>query len=209
VIPFPYQAAGAGRVGPSSVVSGAYSGWNPSDKAGTVTLSASDYVATGTIASAGNVRSVKSRNSGKWYVEFVATNFASTQGMGFATASASLSTYLGGDANGWCLWGNYSADLRRYTNNAFVTHAGRTMATSEVFGMNIDLDAGRAWWSEGATVISGDPAAGTGPMATFTGGTTIFLAASPFSNNSAWRVRTDPAEHSHSPQSGFTAGWPN
>lgn len=190
-------------------VSGAYSGWHPSDKAGNVTLSASNYVATGTSASAGNVRSVKSRSAGKFYVEFVATNFVPTMGVGFATAAASLATYLGGDANGWCLWGNYSSDLRRYTNNAFVTHAGRTMATSEVYGMNIDVTDGKAWWSEGATVISGNPAAGTGAMATFTPGSTIFLAASPFANGSAWRVRTNPAEHSHSPAAGFTAGWPD
>lgn len=188
---------------------GTYSYWNPSDKAANVALSDLNRVATGSVASAGNVRSVTGKNSGKWYIEFVASNFISSMGCGFATSAASLATFLGGTATGWALWGNYAGvDLRRYTNNTFVTHSARTMATGEVFGLAIDITTGNAWWSENGTFFSGNPAAGTGAMATFTGGTTIYLACSPFPSGSAWRLRANPVEIANAAPSGFTAGWP-
>lgn len=192
----------------STAALASYSYFNPSDKHANITLSDSNKVATGTNASSGNVRSVTSKTTGKWYVEFVVVTYIATTGFGFAKSTASLTTFLGGDINGWGIWGNYTGALRVYNNNAFTTYGSRTFANGEVFGLYIDLDAGKAWWSEAASVISGDPTAGTGAMATFTGGTAMFLCGSPFANTASVRVRTNPAEHSHSPVSGFTAGWP-
>lgn len=183
-----------------------YAYWNPSDKSANAILSDSNKVVTSNAAATSWVRSVTAKNSGKWRAQFVNTNHVSTTGCGFST-SASVGTFLGGTATAWALWGNYSSQLRRYNNNAFTAYTG-TFATSDYVCLLIDLDNGRAWWRLNGTTISGNPAAGTGAMATFTGGTTIYLAADPFANLAAWRLRTDPAEMSGSSVSGFTDGWP-
>jgi hypothetical protein len=186
---------------------GGYAYWNPLDKSASATLSDLDRLATRTSSGTSWVRSVTSKNAGKWRVQFVLTPFASTHGVGFAT-SASTGSFLGGNAAGWAYWGNYGTDGRTYHSGAFVNFASQTLATNDRVDLLIDIDAGRAWWRINGTVISGDPVAGTGAMLTFTPGTTLFLACDCFGINGATRLRTDPAEMVDSPVSGFTDGWP-
>lgn len=185
---------------------GLYSYWNPVDKAASVTLSDSNKVATSTNASTSWVRSDTSKSAGKWRIQFVIATFGNTHGVGFAT-SATTGTYLGGTAAGWAYWGNYAEPGRRYHNNAFVGY-GSNLNTNDRFDLLLDIDAGKAWWRKNGTVISGDPVAGTGAMATFPAGTTLFLASDCFANGGATRLRTDPADMVDGSVSGFTDGWP-
>ena len=185
----------------------AYSYWNPSDKSSAAALSDSNKVVTSTASATSWVRSVTSKNSGKWRVQFVDTNHIDTIGFGFST-SGSIGSYLGGTAAGWCLYGNYTTAVRMYNNNVYTSYTS-TLATNDVIDLLLDIDAGKAWWRKNGTAISGDPVAGTGAMATFTPGTTLFIAADPYVNASALRLRTNPSEMTGPSVSGFTDGWPN
>ena len=186
---------------------GSYAYWNPLDRSASATLSDSDRVASRTGGGTSWVRSVTSKNAGKWRVQFVLTPFAATHGVGFAT-SAAIGSFLGGDSAGWAYWGNYGSSGRTYSNNAFVDFAGFTLASNDRVDLLIDIGAGRAWWRRNGVVIAGDPVNGTGAMLTFTPGTTVFLACDCFGVGGATRLRTDPAEMVDSPVSGFTDGWP-
>lgn len=187
-----------------------YSYWNPLDKAANATLSDSNKVVGGGSAGPKFVRSVKSRNSGKFRVQFVALVAPSSgsTAYGFATAG-SLGSFLGGTANAWALWGNYSGSTQLYNNNAFTSYASGNIATNDVIDLLIDVTAGRAWWRINGAVVSGDPVAGTGAMATFTAGSTVFIAADPYVASQSTRLRTNPAEMTGAAVSGFTEGWPD
>lgn len=199
------QRAMLGRTTASSAT---YAYWNPADKAASAVLSDSDKVVGGPGAGPKYVRSVTSKSAGKWRVQFVNATHADTTGFGFASAGG-LGTFLGdaGAATARALWGNYGANMRVYSNGAFAAFV-TTTATNDVFDLLLDIGAGNAWWRKNGVVISGDPVAGTGAMATFTPGMTTFIAADPYAAPASTRLRTDPAEMAGSSVSGFTDGWP-
>ncbi len=75
-----------------------YSAWNPADKAGTITLSGSDRIATNSGA-LGNARSLTSRSTGRWQFEVtIVTASGSYPAFGVGNASESLTNYVGGSA---------------------------------------------------------------------------------------------------------------
>lgn len=90
--------------------------WNPADKSASVTLSGGDRIASVTAALA-SVRSVTGRDAATadHYAEMTLSSSAGMiQLPGIALATASLSTYPGGDANGR---GYYSQDGQKYVSN--------------------------------------------------------------------------------------------
>jgi hypothetical protein len=89
--------------------------WNPSDKAAAVTLTAS--VSASPI---GAVRGTVGKSSGKWAWACQLGGADTVQLMGIATSSASLSTFPGGDANGYAHFYSGSESYgsrKKYTNN--------------------------------------------------------------------------------------------
>lgn len=194
---------------------GGYYYWNPADKQATVTLTDSDRVATNpSVYAVGRyARSLTAKSSGKWRVEMLPEVTAvgtDTHAFGFAT-SASVSNYLGRTATAWALWGvkTSNSTVAVYNNNVASADYPVTFAVNDVISLIIDIDAGKAWWAKNGTVISGDPVAGTGAMATFTPGTSLFLACAPAGALDQIRLRTDPAEMTAASVSGFTDGWPD
>ena len=204
----PHQVlASFGAAAPAGV---AY--WNPADKHPNVSLSDSNKVALGTSSSSAAyyAKSVTSKNSGKWHVQFVPITVGLSTGshsFGFAT-SAAISDYLGFTATAWGLWANYSGNVRLYNNNVQVSSHAGALAVNDIVDLWIDIDAGKAWWGKNGTVYAGDPVAGTGAMATFTPGTVLYLCAAPAVLTTRIRLRTDPAEMVGGTLSGFTDGWP-
>lgn len=205
---------GLGRLRRSPLAGSTYAYWNPSDKQALVTLADSNKVA---VNSSGNsvtryARSVTAKSSGKWRVEFVPIVTAvgnGTHAFGFAT-SASIGTFLGNTATGWALWGVKASNssVAAWNNNAASADYMVTFAVGDVISLILDIDAGKAWWAINGTVISGNPVAGTGAMATFTPGSALLLACAPAISLAQIRLRTDPAEMTAAPVSGFTDGWP-
>lgn len=200
-------AAAWRRSGDAPPVSSLY--WNPADKAPNASLSDENKVVGGPLGGPKYVRTVTSKSSGKWRVQFVAlsnvTNGASAYG--FARAG-DLGVFLGGNENGFALWGNYSNRTRVYHNNSFIEYSSGGVPGGGVIDILLDIDLGMAWWALEGSVISGDPVAGTGPMATFTPSAEVFIAADPFVMGQSTRLRTHPSEIVGPSFSGFTNGWP-
>jgi hypothetical protein len=106
----------------------------------------SGYIAIGTLSN-GNLNYVQSSSgsasgrgtfgvsSGKWYWEY--TQLGGNSSVGIVNESANLSTYVGGDANGW----SYFVGGQKYTNNASASY-GASYTTNDVIGIALDLDAG-------------------------------------------------------------------
>lgn len=195
------------RMRTPAAAGGGYSYWNPSDKAANATLSDSNKVVTSASTATAWVRSVKAHATGKRRVEFVlVTMTGDPTGVGFAH-TGDTGTYLGSNTVGYCLYGNYGGDLHRYYNGSGFPFSGYYIV-SDVIGLIIDLDARLAWWDRNGSVISGDPAAGTGAMSAINVGD-VYLAADAYTSGCAWRLRTDPAEMTYAAPSGFTNGWPD
>ncbi len=132
-----------------------YATWNSADKNALITLSNSDLKAN----SVNNVRSLRAtqgKSSGKWYWECTPDIDGVSQSrivFGAGSSSASLSLYVGGDANGW---GYGSYDGYRY-HSGTGTATGITAPAGAVIGLALNMDAGelkvyRA--STGATIYT-------------------------------------------------------
>lgn len=205
-----------GITGPGPGPGGTYSYWNPADKPGAVTLSDSNKVATGTSTTVAPFRGITTRARGKYYVEFVVTNYVESIGMGFANPVQSMGAYLGASQLAFALFGNYGGtQLRIYSNGAtFVSYTLATgLATGDVIGLHFNYDFGTVWFSHNGTLLAaGNPAAGTGAQLTMPANIGLALAGNTYgasASGGALRLRSDPAEHSYSPASGFTAGFPD
>jgi hypothetical protein len=78
--------------------------------------------------------------SGKYYWECTQTAFSTNSGLmiGVAKDNVLMTTYFGGDANGWSYWGH---DGTKY-NNASSSAYGDTFGNNDVIGIAFDADAG-------------------------------------------------------------------
>ncbi len=120
-------------------VRGNYCTWNPLDNS--LTLANGNLDTSRATASWASCRATVGMTSGKWYWEISGTGtYNSSNGpmIGISKASASLSTYPGGDANGW---GYYSATGTKYTS-ATSSSYGSTWTGTDVIGVAFDADNG-------------------------------------------------------------------
>lgn len=181
-------------------------------------LSGGDLIATNTTDSqsgavCGNARSSRSFSSGKPYVEFTGTDpygeeledlsFGFCDGTFDATRSVSpwdswsVNVFFGQNSNG----------TGTDPNNASYT---LLMPNGSTCGLAIDIPAGKAWMcdSEG-TYGTGDPAAGTGPMFTFTPGTPVYFFCASFGRDAGHpapiTLNAGASAFVHGAPSGFTA----
>jgi hypothetical protein len=114
-----------------------------------------------------NVRATLGIPSGRpTYFEYTITAFTTAAQVGIGTLSASLSNYLGGDANGW----GYGGNAGTKSNSGVDTAYGSTWGLNDVLGVAYN---GSLWFRKnGVWQNSGDPVAGTGAAFTgITGGT--------------------------------------
>lgn len=161
------------------------------NKASDVILSNSDTQAESNSTSGGGiVLSVSGKGSGKYYFETKVTQVYSSNnsmGVGVHRGTSGLTTFLGGDADGWAIWDiGVTAGSQTYTNNVASNSAGSgDFVVNATQRIALDLDNGRVWLaasnrSSGAWIGGGDPAAGTSPTYSFTvGASTYYLAICP------------------------------
>ena len=118
-----------------------YATWNPADKGVEVTLSNGDLTASITGATLGVlVRATISKSTGKWYWEVTigaCVTFSPIAG-GIAKSTAALTTYLGGDANGWGYYGSNGKKINNATQAAY----GLTYVQNDIIGVALDCDGG-------------------------------------------------------------------
>jgi hypothetical protein len=179
-----------------------YTTWNPSDKAAGITLSNGNLTAAANTTAYDVVRAVKGLSSGKWYWE-VHFDSGSFSAVGIATASASLSSNLGSDANGWGY--NYSGTV---LNNGSTLVTVSSYAIGDYVNVAFDADAGKLYFGKNGTwQNSAVPSSGTGAVAT---GLTSGPYYAAFSNGSSVAC-TDTANFgattfNNTVPSGFNAG---
>ena len=106
---------------------------SPVDKGTSVVDSSGNLVFAYTAAN--TERANFGMSSGKWYWEV--TKNGTNMLVGIAKNNATLSGYLGSDANGW----GYQQDGNKY-NNGTPTAYGATYANADVIGVAFDADAG-------------------------------------------------------------------
>jgi len=181
-----------------------YATLNPSDKGSALSLSSANLKATGTSASWATVRATKPKSAGKHYFEFVVNTVNNTSTFidaGIASAAVGLNASIGTSPTGWAA----QSDGALANNNAGMG-SGVTWGNGDILGVAVDITSGKVWFSKNNVwVLSGNPAAGTNPAYSFTGGTTIYAAAGTFGNGGALTFAPGPT-FSFTPPAGFRPG---
>ena len=122
--------------------------------------------------------------------------------IGVCTSALSLSNYIGQNSTSV----GYEPTGQRYTNGAGAAY-GATYVAGNVIGVAVDIDSGKVWFSKDNTwQASGDPAAGTNPAATLSGGLTLLPALSLYTTTTqpVLTARFKSSDLSYSPPSGFS-----
>lgn len=155
------------------------------NKAPDITLSNGDRDAESNMTQGGIALSDAGKSSGRFYVESQLTQLSPSRGFAFGLhrGTSSLTTYLGGDSDGWGTW-VVDASRSTFHNNAQSNSATTINPVVNIRArMAVDLDAGNLWLSQfGSTswIGGGDPAAGTSPTYTFTPGGIFYIAQCPY-----------------------------
>ena len=157
----------------------AFTTWNPSDKNASITLSNGNRTGTNNTGGAhAGVRSIASRSTGKYYYEIYANvqTFTGFSYFGVANSTASLSNYLGVDANAAIMTGGGGA----VCNGASIG-TGDGLANTQTMGIAVDFTALKIWfWNNVTARWNGDILANQNPS-NGTGGFSIAaLAAGPY-----------------------------
>ena len=139
--------------------------FNPYDKAAFISLSDGDHKAhlsyNYSYTDCG-VRATVSRNTGKWYWEYliVASKYSLCR-LGVGTSDASLYTALGSDAFGF---GYEEKTGCVYNKGVIVAETGQMVTVGDTVGIAYDAYNGRLWFSvNGVWLLSGDPVSGVNP----------------------------------------------
>lgn len=180
--------------------------WNPADKHADISLSGLNYVATRATGTSSyrSVRATFGKNytdNGYFEVYISAMEVGGFQILGVATSLATLSNYVGSDANGW---GYYGAEGGKKANNGVLTAYGANFAQGDVIG--VAFKNGKLWFAKNNTWY-GDPAAETGEAFSGITGTvfpivSLYDAAVPVDSVGG---RFGSAFFSYSPPNGFSA----
>lgn len=179
--------------------------WNPADKGGNITLGGFNLTAQGNGGVFNSVRATTSRSTGKYHWENVATgtSVSAVSVVGFGTSSMSLTSYVGNSATSVGIQvsnGSISA------NGFSCGSTGVTFAASDVMAFEVDLDAKKIWLAKNGTwVASGNPAAGTNPLCTWTGTLTLYPAWSSSDNVNNGLARFAAGSFTTTISSGFSA----
>jgi hypothetical protein len=136
-------------------------------------------------------RSTIGVSSGKWYWEVTQLS-ANEILVGIANASASLTAYLGSNANGW---GYNSANGSKYNNGSGVAY-GATYTTNDVIGVALDMDAGTLTFYKNNTTQGQAYSGLTG---------TIFPSISAGTTSTSLAVNFGQRPFAYTPPSGFVA----
>lgn len=180
--------------------------WNPADKGANIALAGADLIAYRSGGSGyDSVRATHSRNSGKRYAEGKVIDASSASMMiGFATSGAGLSTYVGGDINGW----GYNASNGNVYTNGSQGALFSAYAQNDIIGLAYDAATGQIWFAKNnAWLGGGNPGAGTGQLWSITAGTALFPQCSLHSTGTAgqkWQGNFRAVDQVYAPPSGFS-----
>ena len=191
---FDFQLNGGARpIAPATTSSGSscttYATWNPSDKGAAVVLSNGNLTAS---LGTDMVRSTISKSSGKHYWE---VTFDALTGLtiGIANSTASLTSYLGFDANGWSYYSSNGNKVNNVTQVAY----GATYVAGDIVGVALDMDAGTiTFYKNGAS--QGQAYSGLSG--------TMFAALGDDNSSGQGTANFGATAFTYTPPTGYTAG---
>lgn len=191
----PYYKAGGG---------GAAVTLDPANKGSAITLSGGNLTATNNAGTDASVKSTVSHASGKLYAEV--TIVAEARGlMGAGNASATLTNFVGSDANGIGLFD----DGTIFLNGGNVGFA-HTFAAGDIVDVALDVGNNLIWFrpnGSGNTLwnnnAANNPATATGgaSVSTITG--PFFFMDSPCNVSTTHTVNFGATAYAHTPPAGF------
>ncbi len=111
---------------------------NPLDKDSAISVLNGNMDVSTTSASLGQVRSSFGMSSGKWYWEFTCGSSGNQDLAGIVKPNATITNYVGADANGWGYYGNNG---QKYNNGSGAAY-GASYTLNDVIGVAFDADAG-------------------------------------------------------------------
>lgn len=180
----------------------AYTTWSTTDKSASITLSNGNLTATADgAASYRRGRAAIPFASGKWFWE-VKTTVLGVSTWGIANGSWTIATdgYCGDDANAA---GQFTSSTVFYYNASATGTPG--FVTNDYLMLAFDTATGKIWAGKnGSWFNSGDPAAGTGEMATVGSGT--WYPAYALRGGAAGIANFGASAFNGSVPSGFNAG---
>lgn len=156
------------------------SAWNAADKAGSITLASGDTEAMSTAAGLGSVRG----NTPLWVIGDVAINrhvefkinrsAANYPGVGLATAGASLTNFIGGDASGIAVYPDGSV----WRDNANQGASGFTFGAGDTIGVEVHIVNQLVYFMKGAVRSAGFAAGALLPATIYPAATVNALSTS-------------------------------
>lgn len=180
----------------------AFATWNPADKSASLTLSGGNLTVTYTAAGSGwnSARATIGKAAGKWYWEVAITAQTAATDVGVGNSSATLSSYVGSDANGW----GYVGSTGQKANSGSLAAYGASFGAGATIMVALDMDNGKVWFGKNGTwQASGDPAAGTN--AAYTGLTgTIYPMMGQFTQNDVATTNFGASAFTYTPPTGFS-----
>lgn len=182
--------------------------WNSADKHANITLSNADLTAAAATTGWKSARATLP-HAAKSYFEVTVDVLTNSQMIGFATTSASLSNYLGANAQGW----QYASATGELVNNGTFTAFGSTYTQGDVIGVAVDPAAGKAWFAKNGTwQAGGDPATGANPAVTGFSALTVYPGTSIYQSGDQQTVNFGATAFAYTPPTGFEAageGYPS
>lgn len=177
---------------------GNYAVLNPLDVS-TQTLSNANLKIAGANAWAHRRSSIQ-MTTGKWYWEDT-VSFSTYVFTGVVKPDASLTQYVGQNANGWGFYTSSGA----IRNNGSDTSYGSSVSTGTVLGFAFDAATGKLWVRNASGYYnSGDPAAGTNAGVTIGSGT-FYAAGSGYETNAINEFNFGQQPFTYTPPSGYQA----
>lgn len=177
--------------------------WDTAYSANGWTFANSNTTAINSSSSERTVATVYSATSGKFHVQF-RLNSGSVWRMGIDSA------FPGGGAqvNGLVRYNAVDGEVKQ---NGSVVRTGNITSSSDRVDMFFDIAAGKVWFGNATTGMywGGNPAAGTSPAATFTGGSSVcvFLTKNSEATDVTGFFSGESIVSVNKPQSGFYLGF--
>lgn len=192
---------------------GGFATLNPADKGANLVLSGGNLTVKHNTSGWQSVRANVGKNSGKWSFEITQDAFGTGGSLilGLALSAASLSTYIGANANGWGFQPSATPQPFTYHNGSSTSVPGYpNLTVGQKVLVAVDITAGKMWcrttgaagWARG-----GDPALGTTPTISFTPGATVFPAISCNDTPQQATANFGQSPFSMTVPSGFSTGW--
>lgn len=180
--------------GPGPAGGGAGTTWSPTDHGGNLTTSGGDLILSAS-SGEGIGRSTSSKSAGKICIEIVGTAIGADTYIGWANSTASNTSYLGSDNNGYGIRSNGHG----FTNNADTGLLFQAYATSDVVTLQVDYVT-----TPGSLVLTTKLNGGTtSSPVTWTPSTSLimFVASRPFNGS----VTIRPSGLAFACDAGFSA----